>query len=122
MYGAGFHARVSAKNATRQPRRSRITGCSAMSRPKPEPTNRTPARVSCRIVSSSAAGPPSQAWLFAVLTMSKPARASAAAATGGAVNSDSESGAALDSGAIGLSRFPKVMSAAASESRSARKG
>src|SRR3981081_60848 len=83
VYGAGFQARVSAKNSTRHPRRSRITGCSAMSRPNPEPTNRTPARVSCRIVSSTAPGPPSQAWLLAVLTTSKPARASAAAAAGG---------------------------------------
>src|ERR1041384_2187423 len=93
-----------------------------MSRPKPEPTNRTPARVSCRIVSSTAAGPASHAWLLAVLTTSNPARASAAAAAAGAVNTPTESGAALESGAIGLSRFPKVMSAAASESRSARNG
>src|SRR6266516_2528283 len=50
VYGAGFQARVSAKNATRQPRRSMITGCSAISRPNPEPTNRTPARVSRRSV------------------------------------------------------------------------
>src|SRR5438093_88711 len=98
VYGAGFQARVSAKNATRQPRRSRITGCSAMSRPKPEPTNRTPTRVSRRIVSSTAAGPPSHAWLLAVLTTSNPARASAAAAAEGAVKTPTESGAALESG------------------------
>src|SRR5438876_10940183 len=76
-----------------------------MSRPMPEPTNRTPTRVSCRIVSSTAAGPPSHAWLLAVLTTSNPARASAAAAAEGAVNTPTESGAALESGAIGLSRF-----------------
>src|SRR6267143_5709414 len=99
VYGAGFQARVSPKNATRQPRRSRITGCSAMSRPNPEPTNRPPARVSRRIVSSTAAGPPSHAWLLAVLTTSKPARASAAAAAGGAVNIPPESRATLEAGA-----------------------
>src|SRR5437870_8241072 len=37
--------------------------------------------------------------------MSNPARASAAAAAGGAVNTAPESGSALESGAIGLSRF-----------------
>src|SRR2546429_8415279 len=76
-----------------------------MSRPKPEPTNRTPTRVSRRIVSSTAAGPPSHAWLLAVLTTSNPARASAAAAAEGAVKTPTESGAALESGAIGLSRM-----------------
>src|SRR5437870_7760905 len=70
-----------------------------MSRPKPEPTNRTPTRVSCRIVSSTAAGPPSHAWLLAVLTTSNPARARAAAAAEGAVKTPTESGAALESGA-----------------------
>src|SRR5690348_233182 len=52
--------------------------------------------------------------------MSKPARASAAAAAAGAANTPPESGSGLESGAIGLSRFPKVMSAAARESCRAR--
>src|SRR5919197_2393828 len=72
-----------AKNATRQPRRSRITGCSAMSRP---------------------------------------ARARARAATGGAVNTPAESGRGDAAEAIGLSRLPKVMSAPRSDSSRARKG
>src|SRR3989441_1273291 len=77
-----------------------------MSRPNPEPTNRTPARVSCRIVSSRASEPPSQAWLLAVLTTSKPARASATAAAGGAANMPAESSAAVRAGPIWASRLP----------------
>jgi hypothetical protein len=111
-----------AKKATRQPRRRRITGCSAISRPNADPTKRTPTRVSWCIVSRTATSPPSQAWLFAVLTMSNPARASASAARGGAIKTVAESGIAEPSGTIGLSRLPKVMSARRSVSTSGRNG
>src|SRR2546422_1131068 len=54
--------------------------------------------------------------------MSNPARASAGAAAGGAVNTPTESGTGLLSGVIGLSRLPKVISAPRNVSRSARNG
>ena len=73
------------------------------------------------MVASTAEPPPSHAWLLAVLTMSNPARASAAAAAAGAVKTPAESGAA-ESVVMGLSRFPNVMSAAASESCNAMNG
>src|SRR6266550_4367813 len=94
----------------------------ALGRPMAEPTNSTPARVSCRIVSSMAARPPSQPWLFAVLRMSNPARASDCAATSGAVNTNPLVSRWRVCCAIALSRLPNKMCAARSVSTTAAKG
>jgi hypothetical protein len=74
------------------------------------------------MVSTTPPGPPSQAWLLAVETMTNPARASAAAARGGAVNLIPADSTVCESGAMGLSRLPNSRSPDTNESITNRNG